>query len=141
MPKINQFKYALHAVQPAYEVLIDSVKRSKHDAETQKNSQGFATSGLKSTRPRPHTNPLTRARGYERWTAFHEAAIQGDVVKPRILLREYRAFVDANYNNGITPLHFTTSKGHEAVVRLLLEARVDVNTKSDNGQTALQHAP
>ncbi|KAB2568639.1 Ankyrin repeat domain-containing protein 50 [Lasiodiplodia theobromae] len=50
-------------------------------------------------------------------------------------------FIHESDNNGQTALSSAAEKGHEAVVRLLLETdKVDVNSKDNNGQTALSSA-
>ena len=134
-----EFNPKFQAIQAAYEVLVDSVKRSKYDTERQNSCNGFVTSCPKLAGPNPYTNPYIRP--YQGWTTFHEAAIKGDVVRLRALLKGYRAYVDTSTDEGwITPLHFAAYRGHEAVVQLLLDIGADIAAKNDDGGTVLHCA-
>src|SRR5436305_327922 len=65
------------------------------------------------------------------WAAEHGAAQR--------LLGE-GANIQAKTDDGRTALYLAAANGHEAVVKLLLEAKADVNAKDESGQTALYHA-
>ena len=71
-----------------------------------------------------------------------EAAASGNVETVKTLLA---AGVDVNGEEGWTPLHATvlnmkfyaSNKGHKKIIELLLEKGADVNSKMENGMTAL----
>ena len=59
----------------------------------------------------------------------------------RLLLEQHGVEVDIeDVEFHQSPLSRAAAKGHEAVVRLLLENGANVETKSVNGMTALDHA-
>lgn len=71
------------------------------------------------------------------------AAKKGLVEKVKTLLAADSELVHARDNDGSTPLHCATWKGHLAVVALLLEAGADVNARNNNdhwGTTPLHAA-
>ena len=72
--------------------------------------------------------------------ALHAASYAGDVGKLRLALQ---AGVDVNSKDagsGNTALMAACAGGHEAVTRLLLEAKAAVDLQSPNGWTALMVA-
>ena len=74
-------------------------------------------------------------------TALHLAARNGNLAIVTALL-EAGAYETSGDNRGWTPLHFAAYQGHGAVISALLEAghSEDVNTETDDGQTALELA-
>ena len=68
-----------------------------------------------------------------------KAAIEGhDTVIP--LLLEADAQIDAQNDNGTTPLILASVNGKEAAVRELLKGNPNLDLKSNNGKTALDYA-
>lgn len=72
---------------------------------------------------------------------FVEAVMRGDVEAVRQLIQEGAA-VNAADELGYTPLMLAVRKGHELVVRVLMEAGADVRAVNllDGGRTALHYA-
>jgi ankyrin repeat protein len=62
-----------------------------------------------------------------------KAAKAGDTNKVRALLAIDAQLVNARDNDGSTPLHCATWKGHFEVVTVLLDAGADVNAQNQNG--------
>ncbi|KAM4526022.1 protein TANC2 isoform 6-T6 [Fundulus diaphanus] len=56
------------------------------------------------------------------------------------LLLEFGAFVDAQSENGLTPLAYAAAGGHMAIVTALCRKRAKVDHLDKNGQCALVHA-
>ena len=71
-----------------------------------------------------------------------EAAHDGDAAKVRTLLSRQGTQSLINYQdaNWQTPLHEAAHKGHEAVTKLLIAARCNVDLQEENGGTPLQFA-
>ena len=71
------------------------------------------------------------------------AAKSGDLERVKALLATGADLLDARDKDGSTPLHCAVWKGHKEVVKLLLEARADVNAQNTNdhwGTTPLHAA-
>lgn len=74
---------------------------------------------------------------------FIRAAKSGDADRLRVLLENDPNLLRARDTDGSTGLHCATWKGHQAVVRLLLNAGAEVNIHSNNehwGTTPLHAA-
>ncbi|MEQ2196024.1 Protein tanc2, partial [Xenoophorus captivus] len=56
------------------------------------------------------------------------------------LLLEFGAFVDAQSENGLTPLAYAAAGGHMAIVTVLCRKKAKVDHLDKNGQCALVHA-
>lgn len=65
---------------------------------------------------------------------LHKAAEDGDLKSVKKLLEEYYD-IDAQDNNGWTPLHYAASKGHIKVLVKLLSGDAEFTIKNDKGQT------
>jgi hypothetical protein len=79
------------------------------------------------------------------FTLMHFAAYFGIIHLARKLIRNNKLRYELPFQNpgnmkdsyGRKPLSWAAERGHEAVVKLLLEKRVDINAKDENGATAL----
>ena len=72
-----------------------------------------------------------------------KAAKSANIARLRELLTEDVSLLDARDKDGSTPLHCAVWKGHEDVVRFLIEAGADVNAQNENdhwGTTPLHAA-
>lgn len=68
------------------------------------------------------------------------AAIDGDVERVKVILKN--SAIDVNQRNikGQTPLHLAAYHGHESVVNVLLDCGADLHLKDDASDTALHSA-
>src|SRR5690349_2630528 len=73
-------------------------------------------------------------------SAVHEACRIGDLLKLQRLLSEQWESVNAQNNDGDTPLHLACSKGNSDMVETLMCAGADVNISNDKTQTPAQLA-
>ena len=86
--------------------------------------------------------PLFDQVGKQALLPIYAAAEAGDVRIVKLLLK-VPARVDnlmVTDDTGRTPLHCAASEGHEAVARLLLESKADVDAKDNDGSTPLHCA-
>jgi len=71
-------------------------------------------------------------------TVFLEAAKSGDFATVRTLLTENPGFVNAKDTQyGATALHWSSLRGHTAIVALLLDRGANVSLKNNEGETPL----
>jgi len=68
------------------------------------------------------------------------AAISGDTEKIKELVEEKKVDIDAQDQEGRTPLYFAVWNGHEEVARLLLKAGANTELKDNSGMTSLHIA-
>ena len=73
-----------------------------------------------------------------KFTPLHLAAYSGLLwLAAKLIDSGHEADVNMSDSFGGTALYWAARSGHEALVRLLLEHKADVNAKCNNGQTAL----
>ncbi len=70
-------------------------------------------------------------------TALHYAASLSFSETTALLLQESSCNPNSTGSHARRPLHFAASSGNLSTVRLLLDARVDINAATDDGSTAL----
>ena len=75
----------------------------------------------------------------EGMTALHHAAIEGNVIKVKELLRR-KASIDLRDEKAKTALHRAAAKGHIEVVQLLLESGANIHAKDKKGRRPLHRA-
>ena len=64
-------------------------------------------------------------------------SVNSDIIR----VPDHRAEVDVkDYDNGMTPLIYASLRGHENIVKLLLQSGANINIKDNTGSTALMHA-
>ncbi len=107
-------------------------------------SKGYQKQIKKETAPKPPSKPKGQyGPGYssptaKRWPLMLEALNNGNVDDVKKLIEEG---VNVNLlRDGITPLMIAASKGHTAVAEVIIQAGVNINERSDNGDTALHMA-
>jgi ankyrin repeat protein len=59
-------------------------------------------------------------------TALHYATSQASYRVAELFLQEGKADIDANDDNGWTPLHLASYMGYRAVVRMLIAHNADI---------------
>lgn len=79
-------------------------------------------------------------RYFPDWSALHVLAYFGIVGKAKRLIAQGADVNDCENQLGITPLHCAVHRGHEEMVELLLESKVNVNATCKEGNTALHVA-
>merc|ERR1712233_227982 len=77
---------------------------------------------------------------YSGRSALHKAAFWGHVGVVNFLANELKLDVNLQDKNGDTPLHDATRFGHEAVAKLLIDAKTDLSIRNKDGQTPLDVA-
>lgn len=75
----------------------------------------------------------------QKWTALHEAAMQGHIEMCKLLLLN-AAYINANCQLGRTPLHIAAASDHADLFMFLIHQHADVNLSDKNGNTALHFA-
>ena len=65
-----------------------------------------------------------------------DLAQQGDIAQMKALLDKHPEVVNAQDNQGVTPLHWAIAAGSEPVVELLLAKGADVNPKDNSSSPA-----
>lgn len=73
------------------------------------------------------------------WTPLHYAATKGNIAVMRLLLQE-NAYIDAESNNGTTPLMMAAYYAPPLAVKLLLEEGADPNLRNQGQASALDLA-
>ncbi len=71
---------------------------------------------------------------------IHDAIRQGDLSRVKEFLLKRPELIDAKNDNGWTPLHLSSLRGHKDVVHLLIKNGAEVNVKNNKGQTPLDNA-
>ncbi|XP_067623049.1 ankyrin repeat domain-containing protein 39 [Eurosta solidaginis] len=74
------------------------------------------------------------------YTALHYAARNGNIEICKMLIGEGKAEVDAVTKAGATALHRAAMMGHLNVVKLLVDAKANLQLQDEYGQTALHRA-
>lgn len=82
---------------------------------------------------------LNISQKIQKWTALHEAAMQGHVEICKLLLLN-AAYVNARCQIERTPLHVAVASGHIDPAVLLISQNAEVNACDKNGNTALHFA-
>ena len=72
-------------------------------------------------------------------TALRKACLKGYIEVTKQLLAA-GADVNANFDNGISPLHYAAVSGRKEVAELLIAEGADVNAKDHKGRTPLDLA-
>ncbi len=90
-------------------------------------------------------DPLERKSGSGKAMAgkqLWEAAHDGDAAKVKTLLstKGAQSFINYQDSHGATAIHIAAHKGHDAVTKLLLAARCNVDLQAENGATPLHIA-
>ncbi|KAH0544281.1 hypothetical protein FGG08_001544 [Glutinoglossum americanum] len=93
---------------------------------------------LTSSRPQSLRNPQRASNDFE-WAYLHRAAQDGDPTELRRLLRE-GSNVNAEGQDGMTPLHHAAVAGHDTITFILLNKDATVELQDDFGRTALHCA-
>jgi cytohesin len=70
-------------------------------------------------------------------TPLHEAVRDGQADRAVALIQEEGAKVNAQDENGMTPLHYTATNGEVGLAEMLIDAGADVNIRDDEGNTPL----
>ena len=73
-------------------------------------------------------------------TPLHEAVRDGQTDTATGLLQEKATDVNAQDENGRTPLHYTATNGESGLAEMLIAAGADVNIRDDDGNTPLHLA-
>ncbi|UCH92792.1 MAG: ankyrin repeat domain-containing protein [Candidatus Aminicenantes bacterium] len=71
---------------------------------------------------------------------IHQAALQGDLAKVKVLLKKDANLLNADDGNNKKPLHWAAEKGHLEVVEFLISKGADVNVKNVEDETPLHYA-
>lgn len=71
---------------------------------------------------------------------IHDAALNGDLVKVKALLKSDPKLLEASGNHGKKPLHYAAQGGHMEMVAFLLEQGAAVDIKNEVNETPLQYA-
>ncbi|OQE22364.1 hypothetical protein PENSTE_c010G10384 [Penicillium steckii] len=74
------------------------------------------------------------------WSSLHVLAYFGIMGKAKRLLEQGTNINDSDNQLGITALHCAVHRGHEEMVELLLENKINLNATSKEGNTALHTA-
>lgn len=74
------------------------------------------------------------------WSALHVLAYFGIMGKAKRLIEQDTNINDSDNQLGITALHCAVHRGHEKMVELLLEHKINLNATSKEGNTALHTA-
>jgi len=88
---------------------------------------------LKANRTTDYSSPMAK-----KWPQFLDALESGNVDGVKQIIDE-----GLNVNvlrDGVTPLMIATSKGQTEIAEVILQAGVNINAKSDDGETALHKA-
>lgn len=92
----------------------------------------------------PNGSKIPRQLGFGRyfadWSALHVLAFFGIVGKAKRLIEQGANVNDHDNQLGITPLHCAVHRGHEEMVELLLENKININATCNGGNTALHVA-
>ena len=70
--------------------------------------------------------------------AIHDAALDGNLPAIKNILAAQPDAVNARDEKGLQPLHLAVIKGHDDVVRVLLDSGADIEAKNADGYTSLQ---
>ena len=73
-------------------------------------------------------------------TPLHESVRDGEADKALALLQEEGTDVNAQDQNGMTPLHYTATNGEVDLAELLISRGADVKIRDDEGNTPLHWA-
>ena len=106
----------------AAEILSNDPKIDINPPVDWKNTNGFIL-------PEDHTG--------NGWSLLHLAAVQGYATVVRNLLENGHQVDKLDLEEKITPLISASRKGHEDIVRILLEHGADTNAQGKQGQSAL----
>jgi Ankyrin repeats (3 copies)/Ankyrin repeats (many copies) len=71
---------------------------------------------------------------------IHEAVKNNDSAKVRALIKNSPDLVFSKDEDGFTPLHLAAANGHKGMVKFLLTAKAEVNSKDNAGSTPLHQA-
>ncbi|KAG8525749.1 uncharacterized protein KY384_000509 [Bacidia gigantensis] len=77
------------------------------------------------------------ARDAKSWTLLHAAAWKADFKSLKWLIKNSNIDLEARDSKGRTPLHMTWGRTNNYCVEVLLDSGVNVDTKDDDGRTAL----
>jgi ankyrin repeat protein len=103
-------------------------------------AKGYQKQVKKAPPPKPKANRTTDYSSpmAKKWPQFLDAVESGNVDGVKQIIDE-----GLNVNvlrDGVTPLMIATSKGQTEIAEVILQAGVNINAKSDDGETALHKA-
>ncbi|MCL5104286.1 MAG: ankyrin repeat domain-containing protein [Armatimonadetes bacterium] len=71
---------------------------------------------------------------------IHAAAARGDSAKVKALISKNSKLINLPDKDGATPLHHAVAKGHDGLVKLLIDSKADVKARKKDGVTPLHIA-